>query len=227
MAKKTSTKTANNLIAGASASGDVLIRYPRVYDANRAKYTEWRLKHLFATGIAMDGIVSVEGVLKDSGGKVLSTGTTVVFTGAMRPGRPPRRTLPPRHQFGIYFPRTTLAKETDYKVVVTATYRNGSTDSFERAFRTGAVVYLIAVLSHSENDNISNVADGFVAWGSLAGGHSATSVTMNTIQADFIFEDDPPTFWTAMFPTLGSGTYTLTAVDSGNHSNAVTGLVVD
>jgi hypothetical protein len=60
--------------------------------------------------------------------------------------------------------------------------------------------------------------DGFVVFGSMS--HPVASVSMNSVGADFVYEDWELDFWVAQFPTLTPGTYYLLAVDSNNHSDA-------
>jgi hypothetical protein len=87
----------------------------------------------------------------------------------------------------------------------------------------------IYITSHDGPEDITDEAEAFVAFGTLEQFHSVDSVTMNDIDADYVVEDwgSETLFWTAYFPPLPEGTYTLTAVDSRDHRDSVDGLEVN
>lgn len=119
-----------------------------------------------------------------------------------------------------------------YAVLVTAITGEAMHFSFPRLFRVATppgALKAINVLSHSDNDNITDQAELFIASGSLQGGHTATTVTMNSLNGDVenMTEVEPPS-WVAFFEPLALHTnYTLTANDSGSHSDVVTPLIVN
>src|SRR5262245_4958347 len=79
------------------------------------------------------------------------------------------------------------------------------------------ILLLFALItSHVPGDNVTAQADVFTAFGD-SNHFPLQSVTMNAIQPDFVFEDPDNEFWSARFPTLASGVYTLTVVDGENH----------
>lgn len=80
--------------------------------------------------------------------------------------------------------------------------------------------YSVTIASHEDGDNITDEAQSFVAWGTLVPNCGLTSVTMNNIGGDVIFEDWRENVWTATFPPLTPGVYTLRALDDSNHSDS-------
>jgi hypothetical protein len=91
---------------------------------------------------------------------------------------------------------------------------------------TGFSHEMVTVTSHDDGEDITAQAAAFVAFGTIYQ-YQVTSVTMNAIEANHIDQDLFRASWTATFSPLAPGIYTLRALDSGNNSDAKTGLHVD
>lgn len=96
----------------------------------------------------------------------------------------------------------------------------------------GPAALAISITSHSNNDDITAEADDFMPYGVLTdyplGTVTMTDAYNNVIGPLHTFDDyQDLQYWTAQFPPLGSGVYTLQARDvTGDSVATITGLTV-
>lgn len=190
-------------------------------------------KELFiATGQAVNRakIFNAVGVLRPlQGGQGSVTGETIAFTREVR--HPNGRTsLRRRPRWVIMFDLTDIDTGTEYILSVTGVDQNGDPvddATAERHVVVRSITGPFIDISYPPNRHRLSEEESacFVAYGTFSGtGHDAVSAVMNEVQPDYLYSEN--SFWSAVFPPLDEGTYTLTVVDAANHSAAKDGLEV-
>jgi hypothetical protein len=87
----------------------------------------------------------------------------------------------------------------------------------------------LTVQSPASSDDISADKDYFVAYGPISQNAILVTATMNNVNADCIYTDSDGAgnyFWTAQFPPLSDGTYTLFVADNTGGTNTAANLSV-
>lgn len=137
--------------------------------------------------------------------------------------------VPHCYHWQIAFAHLSLGEH--YRLTVIGLTRDGAQEIAIRDFTVGT--RFITIASHDNGDNVTSEADNFQPFGDLndfpLGDASMTDTSNDVTSPDHTFSDCVDLqFWSAQFPTLGSGTYVLFVEDSAKSSSAtVTGLTVD
>jgi len=120
-----------------------------------------------------------------------------------------------------------------YELEATAHLKSGRTSKTLRRFRVEPALPAIVITSHYDNENITDQKDDFLAYGDYVADEpdSATmteATSSNVINSSALVPYSTILFWTAEFPPIPSGTYTLKVEDVMRSSlDTVTGLKVD
>jgi len=120
-----------------------------------------------------------------------------------------------------------------YELEATAHLKGGRTSTTTRTFRVEGVLRAVSIMWPSDDENITDQKDDFIAYGDYTT-DEPDSATMTEGTTSSVISCPSPTiyptilFWTADFPPIPSGTYTLEVVDILSSSlDTVTGLKVD
>jgi hypothetical protein len=169
----------------------------------------------FAAVRASADIKQVAGTLTPtSGGDGPVQGTTIAFQPRMKPGDAAKHC-----RWLIVFPDPfdkpiKPVPPGVYTLNVTGKTLGGVAESAEpvKDLTVSAINIVLQIFGPQDGETIDPV--DFVAYGIRTS--PIQSATMNTVHANFIYDDPDLQFWSAQFPELAPGCYTLAVVDSNN-----------
>jgi hypothetical protein len=190
------------------------------------KKREIKTKVFFAYGDAIQPMELVGRILTtDQKPTGCPNGTLVAWLKWIR-----KKDNTPFYRWVIKFVCRHLQPDTDYIVQVSTTDGQYPAPTTITIKRPG---YGFGITYPNAPEDITDYADGFVAYGPLEGDYSVNSATMSggtpaVVVHAWVNNDWESETWTAMFPSLdNNGSYTLDVSDSYPHPASQGGLTVN